>query len=110
MKILQIIGLLLCVLLTLVIVELRGLRPVTQGDMRKAFESGEDSATKFIDRMPIGNIHNVASVSSISGSTFVEIQGMTKVWVENEELRITNGGHASGESFYTEPLKVKIER
>ena len=109
MRILQIIGLLLCFLLTGVIIELRGLRPVTQGDMRKALESGEESATKLIDQMPIGNIHSVASVESISGSTFVSIQGMPRVWVENEELRITNGGLTSGELFYAEPLKVKIE-
>ncbi|MEI6674894.1 MAG: hypothetical protein WCO57_06925 [Verrucomicrobiota bacterium] len=98
MKILQVIGVVICVLLMVIAAELRGLKGPTYGEYREALKSDnqqteQPALKKFYERLPM------VEVSSIQGS--VEATVKNKVQID---------GPVTVDTDFKSPLRVEVSR
>lgn len=104
MRTLQILAAVICCLLAIIALQLRGLRPVTVADYMKVMENGNEAAMQNIYlRLPMVN------VNSVDGRVDVEVKNSVDVDVKNK-VSVTTGYVDFQKNYENEPLKVQIER
>lgn len=110
MKYLQFLATVICVLLAIIALQLRGLRPVTGADLEKL--GTNDGAYEKMQRMlPVVNVQRVSSVRDVSVSDTVDVDVKNTVDVEvKNTVQVEGAKTMDVEIRNVFPVPVKIDR
>jgi hypothetical protein len=102
MRFLQILGTLICFLLAIISLQLRGLKPMTTGQMNRLKEN-QAAYEKAWESLPLVNVYEVQT------NVGADVMSPAKVTVENT-VSVTTGYTDLNGKFVDDPLDVEIRR
>jgi hypothetical protein len=105
MKYLQVVATLICILLAVIALQLRGMRPITGADLER-IGTGDGAYEKIHRMLPVVNVERVSTVSE---RIDVEVANTVDVDVQNQ-VSVKTGYVDSQHKYENEPLKVEISR